>query len=614
MVSYLILLHSIIGGPAYVAPLNASLVVAPLLSFLSPTDYPPQTTLAALRTLNAVADSLSLEHPTTDLSDDGLPGLLYTEQHLNSVAQILEQTSLSLIVQQQISLAATLLIKTCREDHHRILLARVGVLEALATKLASFVITTGCSLILKDGIVPNPGHIENIPPATARSRLAPILEAVGVIIQNSKTRTIQFLDAPAFTKVFPKDERDVSSNHDRKPTWGSERPSAFVTRQTSSNPIENLLPVVPLTPYHSSPVTQTAHFPPLGSIVPKAHTAQSMKSFGLPLEGNSNQGSSLNENEESPLIAWLIYVVRAEVGSTRLMAAWVLTILYRSGFADRRRETGFALLLVPLLVRMLDKDEKILEESSRAYDASFVLSSTPLIIKEKVPGILAMLIIDSIELQRAAVDAGVVKKLSQLLKESFDPLPRSSSMSLWTPQPLSSDSMDTREPGSASRLGLSGLSPSANHVTKMREAVLIALASVAGLKDEYRKAVIDSGVVPFVIESLKPYSMTSPSVAARKPYNDESPKQNTGLTGNPTSVVLAACGAARGLSRSVSTLRTSLIDASLAAPLFVLIKHPDLEIQVASTKVVCNLITEFSPMREVRPSLSRCLAGRPLVC
>ena len=45
-------------------------------------------------------------------------------------------------------------------------------------------------------------------------------------------------------------------------------------------------------------------------------------------------------------------------------------------------------------------------------------------------------------------------------------------------------------------------------------------------------------------------------------------------------------------------LRTSLIDAGIAKPVFALLKHRDPDIVIAATNAICNLILDFSPMRE----------------
>ena len=45
------------------------------------------------------------------------------------------------------------------------------------------------------------------------------------------------------------------------------------------------------------------------------------------------------------------------------------------------------------------------------------------------------------------------------------------------------------------------------------------------------------------------------------------------------------------------------MDAGLAAPLFLLLKHQDVDLQIAATAVVCNLVLDFSPMRDVRESV-----------
>lgn len=584
-----------IGGPAYISPLNAGSVIQPLLDILSPSESSPQAILAALRTLNSIADSLCLEQCTPDLTDDGLPLLLYTEQHLTNLTHLLSQDPSSHLNQHEASLAAALITKTCRKEWQRKVLTQVGVLEALGTQLSFFIKATGGCRIARNGIISREANFDTLPSAFERPGLASILEAVGTIVQNSKYRAIQFLSAPSFTAVLPVAEPDETSGIEKRANiWTSNlfsTPSNFLTLP---NPFETLIPQLPNS-NHQSSAAAAPNYLPSGVTGGLGNLSQLSRSFGSAIEVLQTQGYDLNKADENSLISWLIYLARAESGATRLMAAWVLAIFYRLGLADRRREASFAYLLMPILVRMLEKDPKASSTDGNLYDAR-MLRSSDWLIKEQAPAVLAMLAVESPELQRAAVDAGAIKKLSQLLKESYDPLPPRSSLTLWTPQP--SDLDGSEQLSKSSRLGAPGLSPIAYHVTRMREEVLKGLAAIASLKDEYRKSIIDHGVVPFVIESLKPSNAISSS-SVPEFQGDEASKGRKALAGNPRSVILAACAAARGLSRSVSTLRTSLMDAGLAAPLFVLLKHQDMDIQIAATAVICNLVLEFSPMREV---------------
>jgi hypothetical protein len=242
-------------------------------------------------------------------------------------------------------------------------------------------------------------------------------------------------------------------------------------------------------------------------------------------------------------------------------------------------------LLIPILIRMLDKDYEIAGDDGVQYGG--LIASTDR-LKEEAPAILATLVIDDQELQKHAVDGGAIKRLSQLLKETYNPI-QENVRPMWHVDG-EEKTTNTDAQSADCMLGSPGYSPIHCHVMRYRENILKALAALVPFKDEYRKAICENGVVPYIIDSLKPCS--------KDPLDTSNPK-NTAADGNPTPTLLAACGAARMLTRSVSVLRTSLIDAGVATPLFALIRHQDTEVQIAATSVICNLALDFSPMKEV---------------
>jgi armadillo repeat-containing protein 8 len=100
---------------------------------------------------------------------------------------------------------------------------------------------------------------------------------------------------------------------------------------------------------------------------------------------------------------------------------------------------------------------------------------------------------------------------------------------------------------------------------------LSAIAAITLFKDDYRKQVIETGLIPSIVSAL-----SSPNPGIRT----------------------AACQCTRSLSRSVCILRTNLVDAGIAPLLFSLLSDPIEEVQIAATGAVCNLMLEFSPMRK----------------
>ncbi|KAL9001918.1 MAG: hypothetical protein Q9188_005133 [Gyalolechia gomerana] len=579
------------GGPAYIPSIRTGGVIAPMLSLVSTTQSSASTVLAALRTLNTIADASAPLHLDAKNRSNGIFQNMYNDDFLTSIVQLLSQNSTTQSVQRQISLTAALIAKTCSDETQRHLLVHAGVLEALASRLSMFVAATdGALYASRRALAANPGKFS----APTQLQLAPIFAAIGAILDTSRSRALHFLSTPAMTTVLLRLAADTALPHEKRAnSWHHLASTSAGTRASSPRSLDYLLPQVPCFPSKGTQAESSFH-PPFGAAGTSARQPYAAKVLHHANDLSHGQAIDSPQEEENPLVIWFIYVVRASSGLTRLMAAWIISLFHCSGLIDRRRDSSFAMLLIPLLVRQLDKESTPTAAAQLAYDTS-PLRSVNLTSQEQAPAILATLMIDNIELQRAAVEAGAIKKLAQLLKESYNPLPVNSSSSQWTAEP----SLEERSDGIDEELftNNSTNSTSACQVAKTRESVLLALASLASIKDEYRKAIIENGVVPFVIESLKPFHRLS-SREGNGNLRDGGRQGLLSQTENSMGVILAACGATRSLSRSVNTLRTSLMDAGVAAPLFVLLKHYDVNVQVAATSVISNLVLEFSPMRE----------------
>ena len=613
------------GGPPFLPPLQAASVLPAILSNLCPSNNPPQLVLASLRALSNLADSSALASTTHALNTSAIADALLTRQHLSSLYRILSQTSLSAYIQTQLSIAASLISRICLDERHQQGLANSGVLDALASKLASFVVAEGLVLPGAEILAQRDGLQEYIPlAAPSGANLAIILEAIAVIITDSKFRASQLLYSPSILAIFPiSPPTDFVATQNARAAWNAFNAAGLSVRQSQLNAVDYLLPCVPLHQLKSTSASASA-FPPLGTsgsrenLVPLGRAAAnkyngvSLPNWSDPPGSESGTAALDNittdpEEPESPLIAYLILLLRSRTGMTRLMAASVLTVLYRAGLTHKSRETAIGLLVVPLLVHLLD--EPILPPKGKdgLRDEDDVLLQRA--VTERTPAILAMLITDSEYLQKAAFDAGIVGKLSKLLKISYDPVPEATNAHPWSP---AGDECGQDADAPAPRLGRNGQPPLLVHKIKVRESTLKAIAALVPFKDDYRKAIVDQGVVPYIVESMtstpgKPSPKTTDKTekGAILSSEDES-KQGYGT--NPVNVLIAACGAVRALSRSVSVLRTTLIDSGVAEPVFRLLQHPDIEVQIAATATVCNLLTDVSPMREV--SSPRFIRGR----
>ena len=516
-------------------------------------------------------------------------------------------------MQCQISAAADLVSKLCQDERHQQALSDSGVLDALATRLASFAVAAGLVLPGADICAQREGLYEYIPPPAAlTANLTVILEAIAVIINDSKYRATQLLYSPSILAVFPPipaSESVPPSNH--RAAWNAFNLAGLSGRQDQLNALEYLIPYIPFYQLKASAVVQNSAFPPLGTSASREH---------LPLNGHSGSskynGATLPswidspvpeekvvnaerpcieaEEPESPLIAFLILLLRSRADLERLVAAHVLTIMYRTGLTNKSRESAMGLLLVPLLANMLD-DGYVPRDRLGCLDLK--AQAKEWAIKEKAPAILSILVKDNEYLHKAAFDAGLASKLSKMIKVAYNPVLETPQLS-WSPTAQENDGDITQ----SSVLGPYGQPPLLAHKIKVRESTLKAIAALVVFKDEYRKAIVDQGAIPYIIESMRANPRKpSPKVGERNDKSDSNQEPGSdGYGQNPVSVLIAGCGAVRALSRSVSILRTTLIDNGVAMPVFDLLQHPDVEVQVAACASVCNLVTDVSPMREVR--------------
>ncbi len=186
-------------------------------------------------------------------------------------------------------------------------------------------------------------------------------------------------------------------------------------------------------------------------------------------------------------------------------------------------------------------------------------------IQIKALNIFALYVADNEELQKLAMDSSAVMKLSNILFKSQN-----------------DNEESENDPVVASRPGFKP-APKCNVIIperkiknqsldKRKEATLMALAAISSLKEDCRKQVIEANLLPTIVKCL----------------------------GHPLiGIRAAACHCTRSLSRSVKNLRTNLVDAGVALPLFKLLSDDSLEVQISASATLCNIVLDFSPMKKI---------------
>ena len=510
--------------------------------------------------------------------------LLYTEKVLRNLAKIITDTARTETSYEHVTLVAGLVSKTCRTEHERQMLTDLSILDALASQLLPWIATTFLSAESFPAIHPNPrlGKCASLPS---------ILKAIEIIISHSRRRAHRLLEVPVVRSVFHRMDEQVHAAYEEFIAHLPINQRNSVCPPTPAACVESLLPLTPI-PRPRNGQTSSGH-PPLDSV--KASKSPWNMSMSTAIEPYSSEGLKHVQEDESPLVPWLMHVVRSFDEMSGLMAASLLATLQRLQLVKVNRDASLALLIIPPLVRMLDKNLKLSSNAVHLFEGA-ADDCRGEKIQEEAPAIIAMLTDNNGRTQKAAIDAGVIKKLAGLLKETFGPASTSLS-TMWSPDPPT-DGMVAERDDKSSCMGAAGLSPKEHHILRLRETSLIALAAIASNVDEHRKMIIDTGVLPFIIrtmraEPLKYKSQTNAAIA-RNELTDRSI-----CSVNYKDSVIAACGAVRTLSRSPQALRTSLMDAGLPEPLFDLLKSQDPDIRVQALAIVSNLLKDPSPLREV---------------
>ncbi|KAL6708305.1 hypothetical protein ACN47E_003229 [Coniothyrium glycines] len=562
------------GGPAFINPILNGNILPPLLEALRPSETPPKLVTTTLKTLNQIADAVAQERPWADVLEPcsrsslvfAVNESIYTEVVIGSLAEILMQPPGSTRVHQQTELVVKLIMKTCREHAQRKMLFELGILDLLADKLVA--------IAAADDRIPSTGSQPSDREYFSPTLLADVIEAISAIIKDSHFYTARFLYAQSMQQLFgwPKERTTASYDASPRPTSWDKLIPRVQTMTSKSDPYTKSWPV--LGAYPSATGDNYARLPSMET-----------------LQQTSNK-SIITDESESPIFIWLMYVARRGEGRERLSACWLLALLKK--FCERwplndpsktTRERHFSYLIIPLVEKMIEDSSPMSEQAKKAASLSPAAREEMRFVLERSPLVLAELIAGNKSLQTAAVHQRTLPMLIQILKKSFD-IPATSSKPLWQPRASSHEVRDPTIDAASSTLGRPGLNPELLHAFKYRESVLLALAAIAGDQDTMRKLVIEMGAATHIIEALVPYS-----------DNNISGSAPSAKDGNPDAVLIAACKVIRSLSRSVSVLRTSLIDHGVAQPVFELLTHPSVKVQIAATEVITNLVLDVSPMR-----------------
>ncbi|TPX40854.1 hypothetical protein SeLEV6574_g06380 [Synchytrium endobioticum] len=288
-------------------------------------------------------------------------------------------------------------------------------------------------------------------------------------------------------------------------------------------------------------------------------------------------------------VAAALRLLRVKRPTTRLMAAACLTNFVKTDALPPQNQEDVILVVLPTLIDLFREPKPTVSlhisssngtsvPDTNSHNTLTTASSEWALVQERAPLIFASLVSESEKLQKAAMEGDAILKLGSVIlgSDKKDVEPLSSSTKSKSSKRSGSRSAGVRRSSSGANIAAKDYISSGDrmcksqHVDRVREAALVAVAAACSLMEECRRQVIDAKLLPAIVLYLR-----NPNVGIRA----------------------AACQCTHSLSRSVKTLRTSLVDAGIALPLLALLSDPSREVRLTASATLCNLVLDFSPMK-----------------
>lgn len=236
--------------------------------------------------------------------------------------------------------------------------------------------------------------------------------------------------------------------------------------------------------------------------------------------------------------------------------------------------------VLEVLMELLDHAPAGHTQSSAAASTSQLQTTSQVEVQIQSAFAIARLVADNVTLQNLATESyNALSKLAQLLDRACT---RCSQPAGGAKSDRASaattflGNIAVKTPRSDATVGVAPPTVDESAI-RLREACLTALAALTFQHDEPRRKLIDSvqpAVLPMVVSSIGFHAL---------------------------GVRVAACRLTRALSRSLSILRTSIVDVGVAPKLVALLQDPNEEevVKVEATAAICNLVLDFSPMKKL---------------